>query len=308
MRLLQRTLLTLADRPVAGAVAAHGPAAIVSFHPLTGGAAYRVSRRQSPDIPVMTVVTDLVTSHAAWRLGRADQMAVPSAAVRRRCGAGALAANRCLETGLPVTSGFRSGPLPDGARAALRRSLGASERRFLAVVTGGGEGSGGMARRVAAILGSSGDIDVVAICGRNRRLQRRLAGRASRARGRLKVLGFVDNMSDWLRCADVVIAKAGPGTIAEATCCGAPLLLTSHLPGQEKGNARFVTAAGAGRHAPRRRQMLRELGELRRNPAALGAMRAASSGLGRPGAATAVAALLASLVDTRADLIEMKAG
>jgi 1,2-diacylglycerol 3-beta-galactosyltransferase len=65
-------------------------------------------------------------------------------------------------------------------------------------------------------------------------------------------------MSGWLRCADVVIAKAGPGTIAEATCCGAPLLLTSHLPGQEKGNARFVTAARAGRHAPRRRQMLRE--------------------------------------------------
>jgi 1,2-diacylglycerol 3-beta-galactosyltransferase len=309
MRLLQRTLLTLADRPVADAVAAHGPAAIVSFHPLTGGAADRAGRRQSPGVPVMTVVTDLVTSHTAWHLGRADRMAVPSAAVRRRCRRpGGLAANRCLETGLPVASGFRSGPLPDGARAALRRSLGASERRFLAVVTGGGEGSGGMARRVAAILGSSGDIDVVAICGRNRRLQRRLAGRASRARGRLKVLGFVDNMSDWLRCADVVIAKAGPGTIAEATCCGAPLLLTSHLPGQEKGNARFVTAAGAGRHAPRRRQMLRELGELRRNPAALGAMRAASSGLGRPGAATAVAALLASLVDTRADLIEMKAG
>jgi 1,2-diacylglycerol 3-beta-galactosyltransferase len=308
MRLLQRTLLTLADRPMADAVAAHQPAAIVSFHPLTGGAADRVSRRQFPDVPVMTVVTDLVTSHAAWQLGQADRMAVPSAAVRRRCHLDGLAANRCLDTGLPVTSGFCGGPLPDAARSALRRSLGVRERRFLAVLTGGGEGSGGMARRVAAILGSSDDIDVVAICGRNLRLQRRLAGRASRARGRLKVLGFVDNMPDWLRCADVVIAKAGPGTIAEATCCGAPLLLTSHLPGQEKGNARFVTAAGAGRHAPRRRQMLRELGELRRNPAALGAMRAASSGLGRPGAAAEVAALLASLADTRAGLAGMKAG
>jgi 1,2-diacylglycerol 3-beta-galactosyltransferase len=115
-------------------------------------------------------------------------------------------------------------------------------------------------------------------------------------------------MSDWLRCADVVIAKAGPGTIAEATCCGAPLLLTSHLPGQEKGNARFVTAAGAGRHAPRRRKLLHELGELRRNPAALGAMRAASSRLGRPGAAAAVAGLLASLADTRTGLADTRAG
>ena len=107
-------------------------------------------------------------------------------------------------------------------------------------------------------------------------------------------------MSDWLRCADVVVAKAGPGTIAEAACCGAPLLLTSHLPGQEKGNARLVAMAGAGRPAPRRRQMLRQLGELRRNPAALDAMRAASAGLGRPGAAAGVAALLAGLTEAKA--------
>ena len=74
----------------------------------------------------------------------------------------------------------------------------------------------------------------MAICGRNLRLQRRLTRLAARTGGRLTVLGFVDNMSDWLRCADVVIAKAGPGTIAEAACCGVPLLLTSHLPGQER--------------------------------------------------------------------------
>ncbi|MGH3152319.1 MAG: MGDG synthase family glycosyltransferase, partial [Streptosporangiaceae bacterium] len=282
MLLLQRTVLALADRPVARAVVAHEPAAIVSFHPLTGGAGIRVGRRQSRDIPVVTVVTDLLTAHVAWRMGQADRMAVPSAAVRRRCHLDGLAANRCVETGLPVTSGFWSGPLPDGERAVLRRSLGLDERHFLAVLTGGGEGSGGMARRASAIISSCDDIDVVAICGRNLRLQRKLARRAGRAGGRLTVLGFVDNVSDWLRCADVVVAKAGPGTIAEAACCGAPLLLTSHLPGQEKGNAHFVTAAGAGRHAPRRRQMLRVLGEWRRDPATLAAMRAASAGLGRP--------------------------
>jgi 1,2-diacylglycerol 3-beta-galactosyltransferase len=279
MRLLQRTLLTLADRPVADAVAAHQPGAIVSFHPLTGGAAVKVRQRQCPEIPVLTVVTDLVTSHAAWRLGRVDRMALPSA------------------TGLPVTSGFWRGPVPDGERARLRRSLGVRGRCFLAVLTGGAEGAGGMARRAAAIVRSCPDIEVVAICGRNRQLQRKLAKLAARTGGRLRVLGFVDNMSDWLRCADVVIAKAGPGTIAEAACCGAPLLVTSYLPGQEKDNARLVAGTGAGRYAPRRRQMLRQLGELRRDPGALATMRVASAGLGRPGAAAGVATLLARLTE-----------
>jgi 1,2-diacylglycerol 3-beta-galactosyltransferase len=293
MRLLQRTLLTLADRPVAAAVAAHQPAAIVSFHPLTGGAA--VKARQRRDVPVVIVVTDLVTSHAAWRVGDADQMALPTAAARARARRDRSAASRWVDTGLPVASGFRTGPLSERERAGLRRALGVGERRFLAVLTGGGEGSGGLARRAAAIVRSFDDIEVVAICGRNRGLRRRLTRLAARAGGRLRVLGFVDNMSDWLHCADVVIAKAGPGTIAEAVCCGAPLLLTSHLPGQETGNVQWVTEAGAGLFAPRRWQLLRALGELRRDPMALTAMRAASAGLGRPGAAAVVAALLAGL-------------
>ena len=46
--------------------------------------------------------------------------------------------------------------------------------------------------------------------------------------------------------------------------------------------------------------MIRELGELCRNPGALDAMRAASAGLGRPGAAAGVAALLASVSDVKA--------
>ena len=296
MRLAQRTLLTLADRPVAQAMAAHGPAAIVSFHPLTGGAAARVRRRQHRDVPVLTVVTDLTSAHAAWRLGPADRTLLPAPARpgRQRGGPGG---DRCVTTGLPVTSGYWRGPPPQAERAALRRALGLDESCFLAVLTGGAEGAGGLARRAATVLASSADIRVVAVCGRNLRLRRRLARLAARAGGRLTVLGFVDNMPDWLRCADVVIAKAGPGTIAEAACCGVPLLLTSHLPGQEKGNARLVTRAGAGRVAARRGQLARELGVLRRDPAALAAMRAASARLGQPGAAAAVAALLASVIE-----------
>jgi hypothetical protein len=78
-------------------------------------------------------------------------------------------------------------------------------------------------------------------------LRRRLTLECRRYGDRLLPLGFVTNMADWLRCADAVVTKAGPGTIAETLCCGTPLLLTSCLSGQEKGNAEFVVSAGAGR-------------------------------------------------------------
>ena len=137
---------------------------------------------------------------------------------------------------------------------------------------------------------------VVVVRGRNTGLKRRLDRLALRSGGRLTVTGLADNMSDWLRCCDLVVTKAGPGTIAEATCCGVPLLLTAHLPGQEKGNSEMVTGAGAGLRVPDVRRLVAEIGRLRRDHDALQAMGVASARLGRPGAAEHTARLIAELV------------
>merc|ERR1712150_130952 len=60
--------------------------------------------------------------------------------------------------------------------------------------------------------------------------------------GEVKVvgLGFINNMADYMTAADVLVSKAGPGTIAEAASVGLPIMLTSFLPGQEEGNVDFV--------------------------------------------------------------------
>src|SRR5581483_2179861 len=246
------------------------------FHPLTGMAAISARNRTQHEVPVVSVVTDLVSVHAAWRSADVDLVIAPPARP-------------------PVTREFWSGPPRPGERAILRRSLGLSEQRLTVVLTGGGEGCGGIGRRAVAILRRFGDVDVVAVCGRNQRLKSRLARLAPRYGGRLIVHGFTHEMAGLLRCADLVVTKAGPGTIAEAACCGAPLLLTSHLPGQERGNTEFVTAAGAGRRVRGVRRLLAEIGRLRADRAALDAMRAASAGLGRPEATGATAELIAAL-------------
>jgi 1,2-diacylglycerol 3-beta-galactosyltransferase len=322
--LLRRTLLRLADRPAAEAARAHRPAAIVSFHPLTGTAAVAARERSAPGIPVVTVVTDLARTHAAWRYADVDLIIAPPAAgrdrgrPRHRAGGGASAPgggagapgdgagapgdaavtprDGWAPAGLPVTREFWGGPLRPDERAVLRRSLGLSENEFLVLLTGGGEGSGGLARRAAAILRWFADVDVVAVCGRNTGLRRRLDRLAARSRGRLTVTGFAGNMADLLRCCDLVVTKAGPGTIAEAACCGAPMLLTSHVPGQETGNTELVAQAAAGRGLRGVRRLVAEIGRLREDQGALDAMHAASARMSKPGAAADIAALIADLV------------
>lgn len=50
--------------------------------------------------------------------------------------------------------------------------------------------------------------------------------------GNVKVigLGFVTNMEEYMVAADILVSKAGPGTIAEAAAVGLPIMLTRYEP------------------------------------------------------------------------------
>jgi 1,2-diacylglycerol 3-beta-galactosyltransferase len=303
MSAAQRMLLEPICRSIARAAKEHRPALIVSFHPVTGAAATRVRERAGLDTPVVTVVTDLITAHRSWLDGGVDRVVVPSEELAAFCAREGIPADRRVLLGLPVAAEFTQPPLSEAERRELKRELGVSGD-FLVVLTGGGEGSGGLDRQASAVLQQVDGVDVAVICGRNRALKRRVTRLAARSGdGRLTAHGFVRNMPDWLRCADIVVGKAGPGTIAEATCSGAPLVLTSFVPGQEKGNAEYVTQAGAGLYAPSPRQLATEIGRLRNDPVALAAMRDSAVKLSRPRAATDIALLLADMTPAPASLL-----
>jgi len=59
-------------------------------------------------------------------------------------------------------------------------------------------------------------------------------------------LGFLTNIPEYMVAADVLVTKAGPGTIAEAAAVGLPVMMTSFLPGQEAGNVDVVLESEFG--------------------------------------------------------------
>ena len=50
--------------------------------------------------------------------------------------------------------------------------------------------------------------------------------------------------------ADLLVTKAGPGTISEACIAGLPMILSDAIPGQEDGNVSYVVENDAGVFAP----------------------------------------------------------
>ena len=74
------------------------------------------------------------------------------------------------------------------------------------------------------------------------------AGSLAQELGKVAVvgLGFITNMAEYMVAADILVSKAGPGTISEAAALSLPVLLTSYLPGQEEGNVDYVVDGGFG--------------------------------------------------------------
>ena len=119
-----------------------------------------------------------------------------------------------------------------------------------ALVVGGGDGVGGIAKVATALgdaLGEAKDPSgLVVVCGKNAAVKKELEERKWPDNVKPTILGFVDNMDEWMAASDCIVTKAGPGTIAEAATRGLPCLLSSHLPGQEAGNVKFVVENGFG--------------------------------------------------------------
>lgn len=293
---LTATALRAVAPGVRRVVEALAPEAVVSFHPLLNHVTARALRAARRRVPLITVITDLVDVHAAWACRDVDAVVTPSPGGFERCRRAGIPASRCHEIGLPVGEAFRVPPPSPAERQALRRRLGLRSDRFCVLVGGGADGSGGIARRARALASADLDLELAVICGRNRRARRELRGLRTAAGRVATVEGFVTNMADWMRAADVVVTKAGPSTIAEALCCGTPLLLTWYLPGQERGNVEWVVDIGAGRYVPRTAQLIDAVAELAQpGSPSLDALRDAVGAAARPHATAAIADLIAGM-------------
>jgi 1,2-diacylglycerol 3-beta-galactosyltransferase len=137
---------------------------------------------------------------------------------------------------------------PIGDKSLLRRSLGWPRGKKVILLVGGGEGMGPLAETASAIDESGLDVCLVIVTGRNSKLEAEL--KEQTWQNPTFIYGFIQDMPDFLRAADVIITKAGPGTIAEALIAELPIILYAKLPGQEDGNVDFVLSEGVGVWAP----------------------------------------------------------
>jgi 1,2-diacylglycerol 3-beta-galactosyltransferase len=229
------------------------PALVASFHPLLNHVAADVMPH---GVPRVTVITDWVDFHQAWTDLQADYIVCPSRAAYDLCRRRGVASDRLLIAGLPIHPRFLDAITQFRDKSATRLRLRLRPHAPTVLLAGGGDGTEPLRKYAAALARSPLDVQVLAVCGRNRALAERI--RADNHAG-VHVFGFVDNMPELLLASDLLATRAGPGMIAEGLACGCPLLLTGYLPGQEEGNMREVTRQQLGRFVPEPDDLVREV-------------------------------------------------
>jgi 1,2-diacylglycerol 3-beta-galactosyltransferase len=251
-RLMTSTFWPIVRRAARRLIREHPADLLVSVHPVANSFCLKALGKQRP--PFVTVVTDMVSTHALWFDKRADLILVPTRMARESALENHMAPERVRVAGQPISERHCQAGYD---KPALRKKFGWPVDKFTVLMVGGGDGMGPLAETARAIDESGLDLNQVIVTGRNSKLKDYLE--TLTWENPTFVYGFTQEMPDFMHAADAIVTKAGPGTIAEALAASLPIILYAKLPGQEDGNVTYVENRGVGVWAPEPVKVVRTL-------------------------------------------------
>jgi UDP-N-acetylglucosamine--N-acetylmuramyl-(pentapeptide) pyrophosphoryl-undecaprenol N-acetylglucosamine transferase len=234
-------------------------------------------------VPVVVMEPNAMPGFTSRRFGRFVKKALLTFEESRA----AFPAGVCEMTGLPVRAGFFA--LEPRAPDAV----------FRVFVTGGSRGARTLNRAVRDALASwPADVHLTLQCGPD------ALPEMQAAMGSQEAVAFVEDMAAAFAQSDLIVARAGAGSISELAAAGKASILVPFpfaADDHQTKNAEAMAQAGAAVLVPDAEltgvRLRDEIAALRRDPARLAAMGAAARRLARPGAAERAASILEELAN-----------
>ncbi|MEH7094243.1 MGDG synthase family glycosyltransferase [Neobacillus vireti] len=227
-RMIRSNLLTLLNKVK--------PDLILSIHPNFNGSVINILRKENIHVPFGTLIADLVNIYPLWADQRVDFILSPTEEAKEKCIQFGVPEEKIHVVGFPVRERFH--------RYSNKQRGKISTINFL--MMSGGEGVGNMSGMAEELL-EHFDCTVSIIAGRNEKLKMELESSLKKRFGdRAKIFGFVKNIQDLMRAADIAITRGSPNVMFEAVATNLPIIITGALPGQEKDNPRFAEKYNLG--------------------------------------------------------------
>jgi processive 1,2-diacylglycerol beta-glucosyltransferase len=242
------------------------------------------------------VVTDFDV-HAMWLVHHYEQYFVAIDEARVYLEALGIPVSKITVTGIPIDPVFAK----KKNKVEMRQKHGLDNERITILLSAGGFGVGSVEPLIASLKAIEHKVQVVAICGRNEELRKRLlkSGSNLAAGGNLLIhpVGYTQEMDEYMSASDIVLGKPGGLTTSEALAKGLAFVVVNPIPGQEERNSDHLLEAGVAIRCNNLPTLSYKLNQLLANPSRLARMQTASRKLGRPDSASDIARRVFRLSD-----------
>lgn len=250
-------------------IAEMNPSIIVSTFPPAAAAVSQLKARGGISCPTVTIITDH-TDHSYWLNTYTDQYLVGSQRVARALTAHGIPQSRIEVTGIPVRPAFYK----PYNKERLREKYNMHPTKTTVLVMGGGWGiiPSSFLRFVQQDQWKD-SVQLIVICGQNEKLREKLQRIARSTQVDMKILGYVEQIQEYMALSDLMITKPGGISTSEALTQQLPMLLYKALPGQEEDNVQYLLDSGLAEYAPTEEMLQQKFMELIQHPERLRSIR-----------------------------------
>jgi processive 1,2-diacylglycerol beta-glucosyltransferase len=240
------------------------------------------------------VVTDFDV-HAMWLVHHFEHYFVAIDEARVYLEALSIPAEKITVSGIPIDPVFAE----KKDKLEMRRKHELDPDRLTILLSAGGFGVGSVEPLISAVKSLQHRAQLVAICGRNEELRKRLLKTASRVKADehvlVKPIGYTREMDEFMSAADLVLGKPGGLTTSEGLAKGLAFVIVDPIPGQEERNSDHLLEAGVAIRSNNLPTLSYKLDRVLTEPQRLARMQANSKRLGRPNAAREMVKRVAEL-------------
>ncbi|WP_414051168.1 diglucosyl diacylglycerol synthase [Macrococcus animalis] len=190
--------------------------------------------------PVCTVITDY-RMHKNWLTPDSEMYYVATDSLKNELITYGVPEENINITGIPIHEKF-SEPI-DRNTWLIEHGLNPNKKTLLMVAGAFGVMEG--FNEMLSSLVTKSDHQFVVVCGKNQSLVTNLQNQFKS--NNVLVMGYTQNMTQWMSSCDLMLTKPGGITITESLCKHIPLVFFNPTPGQEGENAVYFSNKGYSR-------------------------------------------------------------
>ena len=258
----------------------YAPDLIVCTHFLPSEIVSDLKAKQKLKCPQAIVVTDFDV-HALWLCRNFEHYFVALDETRAYLETLGFPSEKITVSGIPIDPIFSESK----SKAAMREKYGLDPDIPIVILSLGGFGVGRIDTLLDALRSIRRPVQILAMCGRNEELKKRLQASPTNGEVRIIPVGYTKTMDEYMSASDLIVGKPGGLTTCEALAKGLVFVVVNPIPGQEERNSDHLLENGAAIRSNNPATLGYKIEQLLSDPERLNAMRRNALDFARPRAA-----------------------